>query len=999
MAGRSASRWGSLRIIAVTIVFLLYSGSMLLMGNKLHSDDPARGKFEEEVLRKQDLQIRKEAQLEANLENIRKEISEVKKEEMKKEQEVEWLRQRIEALTTSSKEITTNITSFDGKVRNLEIAQEDIKRRQQQAMQAMSVPAPMNIYNTMHHPAVAMAATPKPTTPAGLTEQCKKRTASLLESREPWLFIGAETNKGKEALSLDITAGTASLWIGMTNAAENCFRFATNSVDIDPYIEAHRLKNHPSTHECDRQLTAHLNEHFGKPTDPNFDVWHVVTSSRHISSNKVTGMMLHLSIRPRKDFPTDKKHTVNFRLPLVCLKPMPQEYPNVIQNISIVFNAPQGPTVKLAGDLQEGLHDGVLADGGRSGTLVASHGYRWNWIADSFLKDTEKLLEQAFGTVDAGHSDAIIKGWDEKTLNFVLGPRAISRNMCGLKVLRFRDVPKGMLLQENGQASEEDLPIPEEVVIEDVITPYVELESEAVPFIGVEKFLSGGLKIDLQLHAGVFFSSTTSSSIEDAIQHQLRKSYGEPDTPDTVKVITPTAVAITLSRRSMMPAWISATNESASSHRVLKLPIPSEILVTPKYNCSCACYHPEVSSCTYNHYTGDELVAFPSIVVELKERLQVKWAVVGAGPSGMNGLGRVLDLWKGNESQILWIDERGFKVGRLEGYHDVQSMNPCSDFLAFMNDYEYYKSFPLGESKKPLMAYEGNKKHCRLGFLSEPLLKATHIIRSRLISMTGRVTDMHKVYFANSTKHKDSTDFVWSIRVGNRDPVWVTDGVVLAIGADHHAAEFAFTPPTEIPFVTALNPGMLRAFINKDIQSKSLTKTGKTVAVFGAGPSGVVALHNLALIPEVDKVIHIPKVLRQNDYTLIQTVKPNGQYLNITRMAYDRNTIKGILANVDYQIQCIGWRFPSFPYNGSIMVSSSTSSVYVSPKLFNVGVKHTPNGVKSQLFFISSLRSMSRASSQCKVTQNTECLTKHYGPIPTDLVDPNAAARGGYNAT
>eukprot|EP01059_Diplonema_ambulator_P031860 TRINITY_DN5991_c1_g1_i1.p1 TRINITY_DN5991_c1_g1~~TRINITY_DN5991_c1_g1_i1.p1 ORF type:complete len:1001 (+),score=195.61 TRINITY_DN5991_c1_g1_i1:82-3084(+) len=993
---RSGGRWNGVKIVAQVGIFVMWMYCMVLYWS-VHKEG-------EELARKYEARVAKETRLQVELNKVVKEVEEVKEAGRKKDEEIVELKKKIEMgkegvaeLKTRIDEVGKKTTDFAGSVGAI-----NVKLMQLEMGQVDIVKTQMKLLTPATHAPSPPMATPKPTLPPtpppGLSDLCKRKVESLLSSHEEWFFVTAESNKQNPATVLDVAAGTASLWIGMKSAAGNCFRFSTNSVDIDPYIEAHRLKNYPSTHDCDKILKAQLLSHFGAPTDPHSDVWHIMTHSHHITSGLAAGMVLHVSLRPRKEFSTTKPLTIQFQLPSVCLKPVPTDYPNLIKNVTLTFKPPAEPVIKLSGDLQEGLHDGVLADGGRAGAFVVSHGYSWNWKKPDFTADVENLLSRAFGTVDEGHTDAIIKGWDEKTVNFVLGPRQISRNMCGLKVLRFPDASKEMLLGPNGERSEIDIPIPEEVTIEDVITPYIELESAAVPYVEMETFTSGGLEILLKLHAGVFLISTTPDVIIAAVQRQLKYSYGTPETPDTVQILSSTSLKVTLSKRTEVPIW-AANLTNTVTHKVVRLSIPNEVLIQPKANCSCACYHPDSPMCSYTKYEGDEIFAFPSLVVKLKKRLQVKWAVIGAGPSGMNGLGRLLDLWKGQEHELMWIDERGFKVGRLEGYHDVQSMNPCSDFLAFMNDYEYYKAFPLGESKKPLMAYEGNKKHCRLGFLSEPLLKATHIIRSRLVSVHGRVTDLHKVHFPNSTFAKDSTDFIWSLRVGDRDPVWVTDGIVLAIGADHHSVNFTFKPPTEIPFTTALNPGMLRAFINNDTSANHLPKGNKTVAVFGAGPSGVVALHNLALLPEVERVIHIPKANRNNDYTQLQTARPNGEYLNITRVMYDANTIKHLMSKVDYQIQCIGWRFPTFPYNGSVMVTGSGSNIYSHPKLFNVGVKHSPNAAKAQLFFISSLRTMSRASTQCKTPQAVECLTRNYGPIPSNLVDPNADARGGYVAT
>eukprot|EP01061_Rhynchopus_euleeides_P024894 TRINITY_DN4010_c0_g2_i4.p1 TRINITY_DN4010_c0_g2~~TRINITY_DN4010_c0_g2_i4.p1 ORF type:complete len:1179 (+),score=331.65 TRINITY_DN4010_c0_g2_i4:74-3610(+) len=789
---------------------------------------------------------------------------------------------------------------------------------------------------------------------------------------------------------------------------------------------------------------------------PHLDHWQLsYPVSGRFTQFKQMGGMLSVFLRPRKRMSLlQKPVSFKFQLPWECVKgydlsvkpsPVTQGvtkwffYPPELP-FSVPPDSPSTVTVKLAGDLLEGLHDGVLADGGRFGQLVLSHGAEWQWSDwSAFQGALRKVIAATLGAADEGQEDAITKGWDSHTTAFLLAPRAVARNMNGRTVLQFAPIPGHMVRPADSTATVgEAVRVTDNIVIEDVVTAYSEMrlrpaengaadEPAAVfsrhPVMEYSAFLKGGFTITLVLEAGAFFVTD-----EDAVTAEVRKLvqevYGLPaeGSSDTVRRESALSVSISFGKRDAQsdwrPKWTNTQRIPRSitfptlspksnmsqyienhnypdTHRVLRLTIPKSILLSPAPNVTEHCLLPEQDGCTYQPYSGPLLHPFPSLVVKLKPQLKYRWAVIGAGPSGMNGLGRVLDANRGREDSILWIDERGFKVGRLEGYHDVQSMNPCQDFIQYMNDYEYYSTLDYGDSKNPLLTYESGKRHCRLGFLSEPLLKATRVVRSALTSVTGRVTDMHKVFFnVSDVANPNSTDFVWSLRVGDHDPIWVTHGVVVAIGADHHHENFTFPTPPEVPFTTSLNPGLLRSFIDADQHKRdeAFQKKQKVVAVFGAGPSGVVALHNLALLPEVKNVIHFVRHLT-GDFPNILPVRHDGKFMNVTRIVYTAAKAEQYLPQADYFVQCIGWRFPSFPMNGSL--EQPTTSSYISPKLYNVGVKHLRGSKKGQLFFISSLRSQSRMAFACT---GPGCFTADFPPIPENLIDPNATAKGGYVA-
>ena len=816
-------------------------------------------------------------------------------------------------------------------------------------------------------PTVHRPVTPRPQPPVDIItpqQPCYVIGKRLLEEEatgkleEVWINTIIETAKGEVPTTMDLAAGLAQVHIFFTKKASSCLQFSSTSTDHDPYIEMYKLRYQPRTNKCDVSLNTSLAEGFGEPTFPWLDHWTYGVPSNRARALNAVGQYLTIMLRPRKQLSTSTVPAkFRFKLPDECLKkfdvsklddmgrPLPGtpsplgDSPAAAANalpttvapptymvfhapeFNYVFHPPPKVTVKLAGDLLEGLHDGVLSDGGRFGTLVLSHGAEWAWDNfPAFEGEMRELIEKTFGRVDAGEDDAVVKGWDSHTVSFLLGKRAIALNQNGRKVFNFASIPRRLIRTEGFSVAVDEMThVPDDIVIEDVVTSFSDLDLQmgagqqtwtGAPFkdhpvLESSVFFAGGFTVHISLEAGVFFVQET-SEVKRVMLNELLEAYGPlaSGEKDEVVEITPSRVSILLGKRmpqgdDWRPRWSQtippekgevphpeSEHQFPKTHRVLRLNLGMELLRTTGHNASQACFTPYADGCEYPKYSGAKLSPFPSIVVKLKPRLTYRWAVIGAGPSGMNGLGRVVDSNIDKWDSLLWIDERGFSVGRLSGYHDVQSMNPCQDFIQYVNDYKTYRGLDFGDSKNPLLTYESSKRHCRLGFLAEPLLKATRIVRSGLTSITGRLTDLHKVWFSNATRSTNSTDFVWSLRVGNMEPIFVTHGVVLAVGADPHSHKFPKTPTSvEIPFTSALNPGLLRQFIHNDGMRRgpAFALKKKVVAVLGAGPSGVVVLHNLALLPEVDSAVHLVKYIG-GDFARVLPVRHSGEYMNVTRV-------------------------------------------------------------------------------------------------------------------
>ena len=946
---RGSSGWRrSLCFGAVAVVLIMYVPLMYTMTFVTKSNDEVPDK---KILRDSRDELKelshKYLALKATLEST---VTSAKEKEVKFVEETNSLNARINSLRT---ELNMYSKSLD------DAKTERASQESRNAAVHMELQEQIQMLQAMKAKVGAMnMPTPIPTKapPSNLvvpTEACLKLAETLDDTPDPFVFTVLESSHGGNATVLDLAAGTAVLYVGLSSKVQNCLTFASSPPDYDPYIEMHKLRTAQRTNACDTQLNASLAKAFGPATFPNMDVWHLSYTQARFTKYKPFGPMMMITLRPRRETSQIAPFLADFKLPNDCIKGMDLKNKTFMESkfgttstrlenmTSLFFNTPVQAvelslddehhiTVKLAGDLLEGLHDGVLADGGRFGQLVLSHDAVWNWEDFStFQTELRDLIQLTFGVADAEQSDSIMKGWDAHTVNFLLAPRAIARNMNGRTIVKFSPIPSRMInLAPDSKASiVGSAAVVDNIAIEDVVTAYADVHvhfNEDEPAVSFNKhpvveystFLKGGFTLAIVLQAGAFFIED-SSEVEVRVKAMIEEVYGEPlaDSPDVVKKISPEQAEITLGKRAVTenfyPKWtntekapplagqVTAKPSSLEqerlenhaypdSHRVLRLTLPASIIVSPGANVTGKCLAPSDQSCTYIAYTGPVIHPFPSLVIKMKEILKYKWAVIGAGPSGMNGLGRVLDSNRGREDSLLWIDERGFSVGRLEGYHDVQSMNPCQDFISYMNDYTYYSTLDYGDSRNPLLTYESNKRHCRLGFLSEPLLKATRVIRSALTSITGRVTDMHKVFFEADPNRNvtgtNTTDFLWSLRVDGGDPIWVTQGVVVAIGADHHHETFTKETPPEIPFTTSLNPGLMRKFIEG--HEKKLGEApgrGIVVAVFGAGPSGVVALHNLALLNQVTSVIHYVRHLN-GDFVNVLPVRHDGKFLNVTRV-------------------------------------------------------------------------------------------------------------------
>jgi cation diffusion facilitator CzcD-associated flavoprotein CzcO len=192
------------------------------------------------------------------------------------------------------------------------------------------------------------------------------------------------------------------------------------------------------------------------------------------------------------------------------------------------------------------------------------------------------------------------------------------------------------------------------------------------------------------------------------------------------------------------------------------------------------------------------------------------WLVIGAGPSGIAVVGKLLD--QGIEpGRIGWVDPE-FKVGDLGAkWLNVPSNTKVALFHKFLNDcksFEYRQSdsnFPLDKLNP--------EENCFLKEIAAPLQAVTERLKKQVIAETGVVL---------SLKCKEG---IWLAKT--EEKTLQAKRVVLANGSEPRVLQHPAHSVT--PLEVALNPEKLAKVISKE----------DTVAVFGSSHSAVLILANL----------------------------------------------------------------------------------------------------------------------------------------------------------
>ncbi|OBK25194.1 pyridine nucleotide-disulfide oxidoreductase [Mycobacterium asiaticum] len=199
--------------------------------------------------------------------------------------------------------------------------------------------------------------------------------------------------------------------------------------------------------------------------------------------------------------------------------------------------------------------------------------------------------------------------------------------------------------------------------------------------------------------------------------------------------------------------------------------------------------------------------------------------MIGAGPAGIAGVGRLLDLGI-PEDRIAWIDP-AFAAGDLgQKWRPVSSNTIAGTFLGYLNG---SKAFRFSEVPPMPLLNVDPEQTCELALVADPLLWITQQLRERVCVFQTMATTL----FLEQRR--------W--RIETESHTISSENVILAVGAIPKKLDYPQLD--EIPVEVALDPEKLA----------EQPLTGATVAVFGSSHSSMIALPNLLRHP-VKKVIN-----------------------------------------------------------------------------------------------------------------------------------------------
>lgn len=207
--------------------------------------------------------------------------------------------------------------------------------------------------------------------------------------------------------------------------------------------------------------------------------------------------------------------------------------------------------------------------------------------------------------------------------------------------------------------------------------------------------------------------------------------------------------------------------------------------------------------------------------------MNYQWGIIGAGPAGIAAVGKLIDFGI-SPKEIVWVDP-AFKVGDLGTlWQNVPSNTKVELFLRFLNA---AKAFDYSTCKEDFALHHIDpEKTCRLGLAAEPLQWVTNHLRTNVMAIEDKVSELMMESRA------------WKMLFHQRDPI-VAKNVILALGAE--PKDLYFPAITKIPVQDAMDPER----INKQLSEED------TVAVFGSSHSAILVLKNL-VEHKVNKIIN-----------------------------------------------------------------------------------------------------------------------------------------------
>eukprot|EP00659_Diplonema_papillatum_P018509 gene18509-28569_t len=733
--------------------------------------------------------------------------------------------------------------------------------------------------------------------------------------------LEVSTRDGRPPAIEELVAGTAQLTFA-ASGDEGCFRFAVDAGgydDTDSYTEQ-AAAGLPRT-ACDRDLKAMLDEQLGPPAPHSVDLWRQSQTDERTAVDVFPqprpGLVRHLA---RRGGTVERGYwALPLELPVTCYKvsgvPLAEHPPGWKRTFLAVRQGDEPATVALGGAaVADGLSDSIVAGGGATARLFITDG--WSFpagdAAGPAVVDIRRIFAEALGAPPPPWRDAV--SFDcPSCATVVLAPRPAAVNQRGDRVVQLAPLPTTHLRRHAAHAAAGDEPLrfAAALAIADTVTP-----SARVRVVGGEgagegagggtvlrysALVKGGAELVVTLHGGAFFIQG-SAALERAVARAFGRCFGRPgaDRPDAVAVLNATSLRVTLGPRRhwrinvAKPAGPADPDAASDGHFVAALALPAAAgsagLLQLADGASAACFAAEPGAAPDCFEPADAAPpVHPGVLVHQdvpaagydafgfeRRGLVFRWAVVGGGPSGVNGLARVLARRPpGAEAAVLWVDAGGFAGGRIARYRSVRSTQSCRHFSAFSDEFSFPRQ-TAGAGGAALRALRrADHRHCRLSLFGDALREVSDAVRSAVPSVAGRVVSLVKVRYP-----PPSADFAWKLRISTwPEPVFVTDGVVLALGAAPRS--LAVHTALRVPAVAvedALDFTSLRTRLLA-VGVLPPRPGGATVAVFGGGSSALIVIQNLALIPEVVRVFRVlrPGTHPKKGAFVIDVFKTDGQ--------------------------------------------------------------------------------------------------------------------------
>lgn len=306
-----------------------------------------------------------------------------------------------------------------------------------------------------------------------------------------------------------------------------------------------------------------------------------------------------------------------------------------------------------------------------------------------------------------------------------------------------------------------------------------------------------------------------------------------------------------------------------------------------------------------------------------------QWTVVGAGPSGIAAVGKLLDHGILPE-HILWIDPH-FTVGDLGLFwSNVSSNTKVKYFKKFLLDVQsfHYAQAPIDFQINHLPEEET----CTLSFMVEPLQWISDHLMQKVTTVK---TTIHNMFLSKR---------LWSLCSGNQ--TLQSKNVILATGA--LPSTLNYPGVNVIPFELAIDKEKLSTVVNSN----------ETYGVFGSSHSAIIILKHLVDL-NVNQIINFYRspccyAIDMDDWILFDNTGLKGQTAswarenidgvlppNLIRYNTSEPNITRYLRDCDHIIYAVGFEQRKTIVIGDYEYSQHNPHVgIIGPGLFGLGIAY-----------------------------------------------------------